>query len=112
MCNISTILVCTKKDGLLVTVVVVVLQPVLVVVILVVLVVVVSIVVVSDLLCAEAVSDTFVFEVLTGDIRVDVLIIVSNVAVDLLMDVNVNMCAGEMTSFEFVMPGPLAEFRC
>ena len=57
-------------------------------------------------------------------IRVDVLIIVSDMAVDLLMDtltgiiigdmgvdvlvdVNVNLFAGLMTALEFVMPEPL-----
>ena len=56
--------------------------------------------------------------------RVDVLIIVSAVAVDLLMDaltdigvdvlvgVNVNVFAGAMAAFEFVMPLPLEEFCC
>ena len=57
------------------------------------------------------------------------LIIVSNVAVDVLIypltdtilgvldvevvvEVNVNGFAGVMTAFEFVIPGPLKEFRC
>ena len=65
--------------------------------------------------------------------RVDVLSIVSGMAVDLLMDalteifgvltnidigvnvlvdVNVNVFAGVMTGFEFVMPGPWEKFRC
>ena len=85
---------------------------------------VVTVGVVGDLLCAEAVSDTFAIEVLTGDIRVDVLIIVSNVAVDLLMDalteiklgvvtnidigvlvdVDVKVFAEVMAAFEFAMP--------
>ena len=80
-----------------------------------------------DLVCAVAIIVTFV-EVLTVDTRVDVLIIVSNVAVDLLMDAltgilrrgvltnididalvnaNGNVFAGAMTTFEFAMSGPL-----
>ena len=69
---------------------------------------------------------------LTVGIRVDAVIIVSNVAVELLMnavtdiirgvlsnidvdvlvDVNVNMFAVSMAAFEFVMSDPLEEFRC
>ena len=99
----------------------------------VVLVVVVVVVVRAPVWVAGAVIDTFV-EVLTVGMRVDVLIVTSNVAVDLLMDaltvirlgllannigvdvlvdVNVNVYAGVMTAFEFPMPGrPLEEFRC
>ena len=64
--------------------------------------------------------------------RVEVLIIVSNVAVDLLMDaftaiirgvlnnidvgilvdVNVDVFGDVMTAFEFIMTGPLEDFRC
>ena len=60
--------------------------------------------------------------------RIDVLITVSDVAVDLLMDaltrmmlgaltnigvdVNVNVFAVVMTSFEFVLPAPSEEFCC
>jgi hypothetical protein len=82
------------------------------------------------LVCAGVVIATFV-DVLTVDIRVDVLIIVSNLTVDLLMDaltdiirdvlsnidvdvladVNVNVFAGVMTAFEFATSGPLEEFR-
>ena len=101
-------------------------------VLLLVVVVVVMTVVVGALVWARAVSSTFV-EVLTGDMRVDVPTIVSNVAVDLLMvaltgirlgllanigvdvlvDVNVNVSGRVMTAFEFAMPGrPLKEFRC
>ena len=85
----------------------------------------------AQLSCAEAVIDTF-FEVLTADMRVDVLMIVSDVAVGLLMDglrgilravltnigvdvlvdVNVNASAGVMTAFEFAMPCPFKDFRC
>ena len=69
---------------------------------------------------------------LTVGIRVDAVIIVSNVAVELLMnavtdimrgvlsnmdvdmlvDVNVNIFAVSMAAFEFVMSDPLEEFRC
>ena len=87
------------------------------------------VVVVRDLLCAGAVIDTFV-EVVTGDMRVTVLMIVSNVAVGLLMDsltsitrgvltkidddvvyVDANVFAGIMTALEFGMSGPLEEVR-
>ena len=53
------------------------------------------------------------------------LIIVSNMAVDLLMDalrsiirgvlINIDvdvLFSGVITAFDFAMPGPLAEFRC
>ena len=76
-------------------------------------------------------TNTF-FEVLTVNIRVDVVIIVCAIAVDLLMntltalmrglltsnddalaDANTNVFADVMTAFEFGMPGPsLEEFRC
>ena len=69
---------------------------------------------------------------LTGDTRVDVMIAVSNVTVDLLMDVltviisdivtnigvgvlvdvNTNVFAGIITPFGFAKPGPLEKFRC
>ena len=88
-------------------------------------------VVVGALVCAGAVIDAFV-EVLTVDMRADVLIVVSNVAVDLLMDalidiirdaltninvdvlvgVNGNVFAGVMTTFEFLVPCPFEEFCC
>ena len=80
----------------------------------------------APLLCARAVIDTF-GEVLTIDMRVDVLTIMSDATVNLLMDaladiilriltnsdvgvlvdVNINVFAGVMTAFEFVMPAPL-----
>ena len=45
------------------------------------------------------------------DIRLGLL--TNNIGVDVLVDVNVNVSAGIMTVFEFVMPGrPLEEFRC
>ena len=104
---------------LVVTVVVAVLKVVLIVV------------VTRALVWAGGVIDTFV-EVLTVDMRVEVLIIVSDVAVNLLMDaftamirgvlnnidvgmlvdVNVDVFADVMTAFEFIMSGPLEEFRC
>ena len=88
-------------------------------------------VVVMGLVCAGEVIGTFV-EVLTVDMRVNVLIIVSDVAVelligaltltmrgvltnigaDVLMDVNVNVFAGVMTAFRFAMPCPFEDFRC
>ena len=80
----------------------------------------------APLLCARAVIDTF-GEVLTIDMRVDVLTIMSDVTVnllidaladiilrvltnsdvDMLVDVNANVFSGVMTAFEFAMPGPL-----
>ena len=65
---------------------------------------------------------------LAVDIRVGVMIIVSNLAVGLSMDaltgfladidvdvlvgVYVNVFAGVKTAFEFSMSGPLEDFRC
>ena len=80
-------------------------------------------VVVMGLVCAGEVIDTFV-EVLTVAMRVDVMIVVSNVAVDLLMDaltaimlevlisMDVNVFVGVMPAFEFAMSSPLENFRC
>ena len=72
-------------------------------------------------------------ELLTLAMRVDMLIIISNVAVDLFMDVvtdimrgvltnigvvgmlvdvNVNVFAGVITDLAFAMPGPLEDFIC
>ena len=85
----------------------------------------------APLLCARAVIGTF-GEVLTIDMRVDVLTIMSDVTVNLLIDaladiilrvltnsdvgvlvdVNINVFAGVMTAFEFAMPGPLEELCC
>ena len=75
---------------------------------------------------AGAAFNTFIIEMLTVDMSVDVLMIMSNVAVGLLMDAltdvilevlanidvdvldaDVNAFVGIMTVFEFVMPGPL-----
>ena len=47
-------------------------------------------------------------EALTGIIRG----VRTKIGVGMLMDVNANMFAGVMTTFEFVMPDPLEEFRC
>ena len=79
-------------------------------------------VVVSALVWAAEVIDTFV-EATTVGVRVDVLLIMSEVAVDLLVDgltgitfgVGVDVLvvfSGEMTAFDFAMPGPLDEFLC
>ena len=79
-------------------------------------------VVVSALVWAAEVIDTFV-EATTADVRVGVMVIVSEVAVDLLVDgltgitfgVGVDVLvvfSGEMTAFEFAMSCPLNEFRC
>ena len=75
-------------------------------------------------LCAGAAIDTFV-EVLAVDMRVDVLIVsnvavtllmdvtgiirgvLTNITVDVLMDVNVNVCADVTTPFNFFMLGQL-----
>ena len=76
---------------------------------------------------AGAAFNTSIIEVLTVDMSVDVLIIMSNVAVglmmndfvdvilgvlanieiDVLVDGNVNVFVGAMTVFDFVMPDPL-----
>ena len=85
----------------------------------------------APLLCARANIDTF-GEVLTIDMRVGVMTIMSDVTVNLLIDVladiifgvltnsdvgvlvdvNINVFAGVMTAFEFAMSGPLEECRC
>ena len=97
-----------------------------------VIVVVVIVVVGRALMCTGSVIDTFV-EVLTVGMRVDVLIVTSNVAVDLLMDaltdirlgllannigvgvlgdVNVNVFLGVSTVFEFARSETVEDFRC
>ena len=38
--------------------------------------------------------------------------VLSNIDVDVLVNVNVNMFAVSMAAFEFVMSDPLEEFRC
>ena len=80
-------------------------------------------VVAMGLVCAGEVIGTFV-EVLKVVMRVNVMIVVSNVAVDLLMDaltaimlevlisMDVNVFAGVMSAFEFAMSSPLENFRC
>ena len=37
--------------------------------------------------------------------------VLTNIDVGALVDVNVNMLAGVMTTFEFAVPGPLEGFR-
>jgi hypothetical protein len=94
-------------------------------------VVLLVVVAVRVLAIAGAVIDTFV-EVLAGDMRVDALIIVFNVAVDSLLDtfavitrgvltniglsgltdVNVNVFEDVMAAFDFSIAGPLEGFRC
>ena len=87
-------------------------------------VVVVAVVNVVARVCAGAVIDTFV-EVLPADKRVDVLIVsnvavallmdvtgitrgvLTNINVDALMDVNVNVCTDVTTSFNLFMLGQL-----
>ena len=39
-------------------------------------------------------------------------VVINNIDVDVLVDVNLNVLAGVMTAFEFAMPDPLEEFRC
>ena len=38
--------------------------------------------------------------------------VLTGIGVDVLLDVNVNVLAGVVTTFEFAMPGPLEEVRC
>ena len=84
-------------------------------------IVLVVIVAVRALVCAGAVSDMFVKVSAVVGMGADVLIIVSDVAVhgvrtnmgvDVLVGVNVNVFAGAMTDFEFAMPVPLKVFGC
>ena len=79
-------------------------------------------VIVSALVWAAEVIDTFV-EATTADVRVGVMVIVSDVAIDLLVDgltgitfgvgvdvlvgLNIKVFSGEMTAFEFAMSDPL-----
>ena len=79
-------------------------------------------VVVSALVWAAEVIDTFV-EATTADVRVGVMVIVSDVAIDLLVDgltgitfgvgvdvlvgVNIKVFSGVMTAFVFAIPDPL-----
>ena len=90
--------------------------------------IVVATVVVKALVCNGVVIDTGI-ELFAVDMPVDVLIILSHMAVGLLMDVlagdliigvltntgvdaNVNTFLSETTAFEFATPDPLEEFRC
>ena len=84
-------------------------------------------VVVSALVWAAEVIDTFV-EATTADVRVGVMVIMSDVAIDLLVDgltgimfgvgvdvlvgLNIKVFSGVMTAFVFDRPDPLEEFRC
>ena len=80
-------------------------------------VVVTDVVVRTLVWCAGTVTDTFI-AVLTFDVRVDVLIIVSDMAVGLLMDAltsvtcgirtnfDVDVFASAITVFRFALPGP------
>ena len=128
--ELMLVVVILVTEVLVITVVIVVLEVVLVGVFRVVAVLVVTIGG-RALVCAGAVIDTFV-EVLTVAMRVDMMIVVSEVAVGLLMDaltdmilgvltsigvevlvdVNVNVFAGLMTALECAMPSPLEKFRC
>ena len=104
---VKLVLITVVSVTLMMPVIVLVFGMVLAIVTLVVLIVVMTIVLVSDLLCLGVVTDTLVVKVLTGDFRAGVLMALSNVAVSLLMTVNVNICAGEMTEIGFAMPGAL-----
>ena len=59
--------------------------------------------------------------IVVSDMEVDVLMdaltdiilgVLTNIGVDLLVDVNVKKLSGVMTVFEFNKSGPLEEFRC
>ena len=41
-----------------------------------------------------------------------ILGVLTNIDVDVLVDVDRNAFAGVMTAFDFAMPGPLDEFLC
>ena len=56
----------------------------------------------------SGVAVDFLIDALVGII----LGVLPGVNVSILGDVNVNVFAGAMTASEFVMQGPLAEFRC
>ena len=91
----------------------------------------VVVVVIGALMGARAVIDTFL-EGLTVGMRVEVLIslsemtvdllmdatndtilcVASNVGVEVLVDINANAFTDDMTAFEFDMPGPFEAFRC
>ena len=38
--------------------------------------------------------------------------VLTNIGVEVMAGVNVNVCAGVMTAFDFVMTCPFEEFRC
>ena len=48
---------------------------------------------------------------LAGVLTVVVFCVLPDIGVDVLVDVNANVFAGVMTTFEFAMPGPLEDFR-
>ena len=59
--------------------------------------------------------------IIVSDVAVDLLMdaltdvtrgVRTNTGVDVLVGVDVNVFAGVMTAFEFAMPGPLEGFRC
>ena len=85
-------------------------------------VVILVVVVARALVCDGAVIDTFV-EVFVVDVAVGVMFIVSDVAVDLLMNALTESIRGVLTDIDvgvlvdvnvndFVIPGPLDEFCC
>ena len=102
---------------LVVAVVAVVFEVTLIIVLLVVVVVVVTVGVVRALVCAGAVGDVIIIvsdmavvllmDVLTGIMRG----LRTNIDVGVLVDVNVNVCAGEMIAFDFAISSPLEKFR-
>jgi len=62
------------------------------------------------LIVVSNVAVDFLMDALAG-IRLGLL--ANNIGVDILVDVYVNVSAGVMNAFEFAMPGrPLEEFRC
>ena len=125
MISVVVISVLVVVIAVVVVVVAMVLEVLLVVVVLAVTVVV------RALECAGAVIDAFV-ELLAVDMRDNMLVIESDVAVelsvdvltsiilpvvtsigvDVLMDLNVNVFADAMTAFEFAMVSLLENFRC
>ena len=75
--------------------------------------------VVRALVCTEAtigglniVSNVAVDLLTDGLTDILLLALANNIAVEILVDVNMNVFGGAMTAFEFVMPGPLEAFCC
>ena len=130
----TAVLVVTVVVMVEVVLIVVIVTAVLLVVVEVLLLVVVLLVVivVRALVCAGAVIGTLFIEVLTVDMRGNAVIILfdmavgllvnalsalmcgvlTNIDVDVFLDVNVNAFAGKITTFEFAMPDLLEGFRC